>query len=177
MTRNCSLINCLRNTRLRRKTLSNITRVDRLDIVKLQHVPRSVNKMADILASLAITLVMGAEEKITTLVCSRSVVLPGDEDSEEDANITYVLKIDEENWCQPIIEYLEHEKISSHPNHKIKIQWRAPRFLYYNETLYRCFFFLPLVTMIGCGKSNASNGGGSLGCVEHTNQGHASLSH
>jgi len=97
--------------------------------------------MADILASLAITLVMGAEEKITILVCSRSVVLPGDEDSEEDANITYVLKTDEENWCPPIIEYLEHEKISSHPNHKIKIQWRAPRFLYYNETLYRCFFF------------------------------------
>ncbi|XP_057249308.1 uncharacterized protein LOC130590775 [Beta vulgaris subsp. vulgaris] len=37
--------------------------LDKLDTVKLEHVPRSANKMADALAGLAATLALGAEEK------------------------------------------------------------------------------------------------------------------
>ena len=36
----------------------------KLDTVKLQHIPRSANKMADALANLAATLALGAEEDI-----------------------------------------------------------------------------------------------------------------
>jgi len=42
---------------------------NRLDIVKLEHVPRSANKMADALASLTATLALGAEEDILIPVC------------------------------------------------------------------------------------------------------------
>ena len=37
--------------------------LNKLDMVKLEHVPRSANKMADALASLAATLALGAEGK------------------------------------------------------------------------------------------------------------------
>ena len=36
--------------------------LDRRDIVKLQHVPRRANKIADVLANLAATLALGAKE-------------------------------------------------------------------------------------------------------------------
>ena len=44
--------------------------LNKLDIVKLEHVPMSANKMADALASLAATLALGAEEGMTAPVCS-----------------------------------------------------------------------------------------------------------
>jgi len=41
--------------------------LDRLDTGKLQHVPRSANKIADALTNLATTLALGAKEDITIL--------------------------------------------------------------------------------------------------------------
>jgi len=114
--------------------------LNKLDKVKLGHVPRSANKMADVLASLAATLTLGAEEGMTIPVCSCWVVLPVDEDSEEDVNMICVLEIDAEDWRQPVIGYLERGKLPSDPRHKREIQRRAPSFLDYNGTLYRCSF-------------------------------------
>ena len=51
-----------------------------------------------------------------------------------------VLEIDTEDWRQPIIEHLQHGKLSSDLRHKTKIQQRALSFLYYNRMLYRCYF-------------------------------------
>jgi len=49
------------------------------------------------------------------------VVPLNDEDSEEDVNMICVLEIDAEDWRQPIIEYLEHERLPSDPRHKTEI--------------------------------------------------------
>jgi len=114
--------------------------LDRLDIVKLEHVPRSANKMAGALASLVATLALGSEEEMTILVCSRWVVSPDEQDLEEDANAICALETDEEDWNEPIIDYLEHGKLPSDPRHKTEIRRRASRFLYYNKTLYRRSF-------------------------------------
>ena len=114
--------------------------LDRLDIVKLEHVPRGANKMVNALASLATTLALGAEEEMTIPVCSRLVVSPDEENLEEDANIICDVKTDEEDWRQPIINYLKHGKLPTDPRHKTEIRWRASRFLYYNRMLYRCSF-------------------------------------
>ena len=114
--------------------------LDTLDIVKLEHVPRGANKMADALASLATTLALGSEEEMTIPVCSRWVVPLDEEDLEEDANAICALKTDEEDWRQPIIDYLEYGKLPSDPRHKTEIRRRASRFLYDNGTLYRRFF-------------------------------------
>jgi len=77
---------------------------------------------------------------MTIPVCSCWVIPLDDEDSEEDVNMICVLEIDTENRCQPIIEYLEHEKLRSDPSYKTKIQRRAPSCLYYSGTLYRRSF-------------------------------------
>jgi len=74
--------------------------------------------MADALASLAATLALGSEEEMTIPVCSRWVVSPDEEDLEEDANAICALETDEEDWRQPIIDYLEHGKLPSGPRHK-----------------------------------------------------------
>ena len=92
--------------------------LDRLDIVKLEHVPRGANKMADALVILTTTLTLGAEEEMTIRVCSLWVVLPDEKDSKEDANVICALEIDEEDWRQPIIEYLVCEKLLSDPRHR-----------------------------------------------------------
>jgi len=44
--------------------------LDKLKTVKLEHVPRSANKMANALANLAATLTLGQKESITALICS-----------------------------------------------------------------------------------------------------------
>jgi len=36
-------------------------------------------------------------------------------------NAICALEIDEGDWHQPIIEYLEHEKLQSDPRHKTKV--------------------------------------------------------
>ena len=50
--------------------------LNKLETVKLEHVPRSANKMADVLANLATTLALGVEQSITIPVCSEWVVTP-----------------------------------------------------------------------------------------------------
>ena len=114
--------------------------LDGLDIVKLEHMPRGTNKMVNALASLVATLALGAEEEMTIPVCNCWVVPPDEEDSEDDANAIYALEIDEEDWRQPIINYLEHGKLVSNPRHKTEIHRRSSRFLHYNGMLYRSSF-------------------------------------
>jgi len=99
--------------------------LNKLDMVKLEHVPRSANKMADAQASLTATLALGVEEGMTIPVCGCWVVPPNNEDSEEDVNMICVLEIDTEDWRHPIIEYLEHRKLPSNPRHKTEIQQTA----------------------------------------------------
>jgi len=65
--------------------------------------------MADAFTSLTATLALGAEKDMTIPVHSSWVVLPNDEDSEEEINAICALETVEEDWCQPIVEYLEHE--------------------------------------------------------------------
>ena len=73
-------------------------------------------------------------------VCNRWVVAPIDEEFEEDVNAVSAQEVDGEDWRQPLIDYLHHGKLPSDPRHRIEIQRRAPRFLYFNGTLYRRSF-------------------------------------
>jgi len=95
--------------------------LNKLDMVKLEQVPRTANKMADALASLAATLALGTLEGMTIPVCSHWVVPSDDEDLKEDVNMKCVLETDAEDWRQPITECLEHGKLPSDPRHKTEI--------------------------------------------------------
>jgi len=114
--------------------------LDQLETVKLEHVPRSANKMADVLANLAATLALGPEESIIIPVCGQWVITPPVNEGVEEPKTFFVYEIWEQDWHQSAIDYLEHEKLPSELRRKIEVHWSASCFLYYKGTLYRCSF-------------------------------------
>uniref|UniRef100_A0A803NF49 Uncharacterized protein n=1 Tax=Chenopodium quinoa TaxID=63459 RepID=A0A803NF49_CHEQI len=118
--------------------------LDKFDTVRLNHVPRSANKMAYMLAGLAATLALGAEETMYVPVCNRWVVAPKEyevEDEEvKEVDMITVFQIDKEDWRQPIIDYLDHQKLPNDPRPRIEIRRRASRFILFKGTLYRQSF-------------------------------------
>ncbi|XP_074300041.1 uncharacterized protein LOC141631243 [Silene latifolia] len=113
-----------------------------MDIYRdLDHVPRSANKLADALANLAATLVLGAEESMQVPVCNRwTVSLLEGEENIDTTNMICVYTADEDDWRQPIIDFLDHQKLPDDPRHKVKIRRRAPKFIHYKRMLYRRSF-------------------------------------
>ena len=64
------------------------------ETVKLEHVPRSANKVVDALANLTATLALGAEENMNIPIYNRWVVAPIDEDFEEGVNVVSAHEVD-----------------------------------------------------------------------------------
>ncbi|KAL2944011.1 Gypsy retrotransposon integrase-like protein 1 [Bienertia sinuspersici] len=106
----------------------------------MEHVPRSANKVADALANLAATLALGAEDYLSVPVCNRWVVTPPEFGTEEATNAVSVYEISEEDWRQPLIDYLEHGKLPDDVKHRMEIRRRAARFIHYKGTLYKRSF-------------------------------------
>ncbi|XP_074300490.1 uncharacterized protein LOC141631764 [Silene latifolia] len=115
--------------------------LNQLDDIHVGHVPRSANKLADALANLAATLALGAEESMQVPVCNRWVVsLLEEEENVDTTNMICVYTVDEDDWRQPIIDFLDHQKLPDDPRHKVEIRRRAPKFIHYKGTLYRRSF-------------------------------------
>ncbi|KAA0031666.1 uncharacterized protein E6C27_scaffold139G004460 [Cucumis melo var. makuwa] len=93
--------------------------MERLDSVMLEHVPRIENKRADALVNLATALVMPDNVALNIPLCQRWIMPPILPECQE-ANVTTSHLIDEEDWRQPIIEYLEHGKLPKDSRHKTK---------------------------------------------------------
>jgi len=58
----------------------------------------------------------------------------------EEVKTVSVYEIVEEDWCQQLIDYLEHRKLLSESRRKTKVQRRGSCFLYYKGTWYRRSF-------------------------------------
>uniref|UniRef100_A0A803KU95 Uncharacterized protein n=1 Tax=Chenopodium quinoa TaxID=63459 RepID=A0A803KU95_CHEQI len=114
--------------------------LESFDSVKLQHIPRSANKIAHSLENLAATLALGTMESMTVSICNRWVVNSLEDEEKEDACIISVYEINTMDWRQPFIDYLENERLPRDLKHKTEIRWQAPRFIYYKGTLYRRSF-------------------------------------
>ncbi|XP_074290818.1 uncharacterized protein LOC141617523 [Silene latifolia] len=115
--------------------------LNQLDDIHVGHVPRSANKLADALANLAATLALGAEESMQVPVCNRwAVSLLEGEENVDTTNMICVHTADEDDWRQPIIDFLDHQKLPDDPRHKVKIRRRAPKFIHYKGTLYKRSF-------------------------------------
>jgi len=71
--------------------------LDRRDIVKLQHIPRSANKIADTLANLATNLALGVKEDMTIPVCGKWVVIQSEEEAAQEINAVSVYKVQKED--------------------------------------------------------------------------------
>ncbi|KAM1476148.1 hypothetical protein ACFX15_037057 [Malus domestica] len=114
--------------------------LQKFEVVMLEHVPRKENQMENALANLASNRALGENEVADVLVCQRWVILLVTKMLLDDKNIILVFLIDAEKWRQPLINYLEHGQLPDDPRHRTEIRQRAPRFLYYKETLYRHSF-------------------------------------
>jgi len=97
--------------------------VTSLDCVTLEHVPWKENKQVNVLANIASTLTSGSEE-IKVSICQRWVVPPITHDVEEKEQIgaISIYKIKKEDWYQPLIDYLKHDKIPKDLRHKTEVR-------------------------------------------------------
>ncbi|KAA0025450.1 ty3-gypsy retrotransposon protein [Cucumis melo var. makuwa] len=93
--------------------------MDKFDSIILEHIPRSENKKADALANLATALTVSEDIPINIFLCKKWIV-PSIESQYEEADVISVYAIDEEDWRQPIIDYLEHGKPSTDPRIELK---------------------------------------------------------
>ncbi|CAM8893133.1 unnamed protein product [Rhodiola kirilowii] len=116
--------------------------LNEFDSISIGHVSRSANKLADALANLVANLALRAEETMFIPVCNHWVVptLEENEKNMESSNVVYAYEIEREDWRQPIIDFLDHQKLPTDLRHKIEIRRRALRFIHYKGTLYRRSF-------------------------------------
>ena len=113
--------------------------IEKFDGVSLEHIPRNENRMADALANLATTLALSEGEKANVPICNRWV-LSCTEEYASATNAISISIVEDEDWRQPLIDYLEHGKLPEDPHHKTEVRRRAPRFIHYKGTLYRRSF-------------------------------------
>ena len=103
---------------------------------------RKKNRHVDALVKLASSLALpDVEARIP--ICQRWVIPPHFDDEYNDkieSNTISLFEIEKEDWRQSLINYLQHEKLSENPHRRTDITRRAPRFIYYNGTLYRRSF-------------------------------------
>ena len=111
------------------------------DRITLQYVPRKENRQADALANLASTLVL-SDLQAKVPICQNWVIPPtfDDEIEEGEVNLISVCEVEKEDWRQSLIDYLEHGRLPDDRRHKVEIRRRAPRFIYFKDTLYRRSF-------------------------------------
>ncbi|KAL0459066.1 UNVERIFIED_CONTAM: hypothetical protein Slati_0533800 [Sesamum latifolium] len=92
--------------------------------VELEHLLRRDNKQADVLAKLASTLSM-TDKEAHIPICKSWVIPPifsDDEDAtfqEEENHVMEVFKVEEEDWRQPLADYLKYGKLPNDP------RWRT----------------------------------------------------
>ena len=109
--------------------------IEKFDGVSLEHIPRNENRMADALANLATTLTLSKGEKANVSVCNHWVLSCIEEYASE-MNAISISIMEDEDWRQPLIDYLEHGKLPEDPRHKTEVWQRAPRFIHYKGILY-----------------------------------------
>ncbi|XP_019167861.1 PREDICTED: uncharacterized protein LOC109163566 [Ipomoea nil] len=110
--------------------------------VTIEHVPRKENKQAGALAALASTITHPAAR---VRVCQKWVVPPifnedGSVDEIVELPTASVYDIGKDDWRQSLMDYLTDGKLPEDPRKRVDIRRRAPRFIYYKETLYRRSF-------------------------------------
>ena len=74
--------------------------------------------MADALANLVASLTLLKDETIHVPFCHKWVLPPLPILQQEEVNATSVFTIDNEDWRQPLIDYLEHVKLPDELRHR-----------------------------------------------------------
>jgi len=91
--------------------------------VQANHVPRSKNDKADVVAKLPASLTLPNEWEIITIGEHHLLALALDRfDETEETNVVSVLKIEEEtNWGQPLIDYIQYGILPTDPKKRVDV--------------------------------------------------------
>ncbi|KAI3459819.1 hypothetical protein Pfo_016482 [Paulownia fortunei] len=120
--------------------------------IKQLHLKVIDNKQADALANLTSTLAM-PEGEACVPICRSWVVPPifEDENCDEDEknHVVEVFEVEKEDWRQPLVDYLNYEKLPDDPCQRVDIRRRAARFIHYKSTLYRRSFDVVFLRCLG----------------------------
>ncbi|XP_015167815.1 uncharacterized protein [Solanum tuberosum] len=111
---------------------------------------KTENKKVDVLAALASTLTLHDQTQVT--ICQKWIVPPSNEEESIENELNHLVAISEatkEEWRQPIIDYMCYGILPEDPRRRTDIRRRAPRFLYYKDTLYRRSFEGVLLRCLG----------------------------
>ncbi|GAA0142310.1 hypothetical protein LIER_03241 [Lithospermum erythrorhizon] len=106
---------------------------------------KKTKQTTDALAGLATSLAFSGKE-IRVPICENWVVPPlfiphEYEEGETETTMAIVTGTgSHDDWRQPIIDYLQQGKLPDDVRKKIDIRRRAPRFIYFNDTLFRRSF-------------------------------------
>ncbi|KAG9458863.1 hypothetical protein H6P81_003371 [Aristolochia fimbriata] len=112
--------------------------LQKISNVTLGHVPRADNSQADALAGIAASLTQFDSRPERIPICERWVVSTLEKFSEEEEiNLVSVYAIEEEDWRQQFLDYLEHKKLPEELKARSYVQRVAPKFCLFNNTLYR----------------------------------------
>ncbi|KAK4383073.1 Ribonuclease HI [Sesamum angolense] len=113
--------------------------------VELEHLPRKDNKQADALAKLASTLSM-TDKEAHIPICKSWVIPPIFSDDEDDMlqkeenHFIEIFEVEEEDWRQPLVDYLKYGKLPNDLRRRADTRRRATCFIYYKGTLYKRSF-------------------------------------
>ncbi|XP_062103524.1 uncharacterized protein LOC133814600 [Humulus lupulus] len=111
--------------------------------ITLNHVPRSKNGKADALVKLAASLMLLGERDIQITIGERHL-LPQIIDKKEGIStinlVTFLENTNDNDWCQPIINYIQKGVLSEDLKRRMDVKRRALRFVFLNDTFYRRSF-------------------------------------
>ncbi|KAG9446452.1 hypothetical protein H6P81_012580 [Aristolochia fimbriata] len=112
--------------------------LEKIPNVTLGHVPRASNSQANALAGIAASLAQFDARPERIPICERWVVPTLEKFSgEEEVNLVSVYAIEEEDWRQQFLDYLEHKKLPQELKAQAYVRRVAPKFCLFNNTLYR----------------------------------------
>ncbi|KAL0287718.1 UNVERIFIED_CONTAM: hypothetical protein Sangu_2680200 [Sesamum angustifolium] len=89
------------------------------------------------------------DKEARILICKSWVIPPifsDDEDGmfqeEEITSRRFFVLVEEEDWRQPLVDYLKYGKLPNDLRRRTDTRRRATRFIHYKGTLYRRFIYL-----------------------------------
>ncbi|XP_070048940.1 uncharacterized protein [Nicotiana tomentosiformis] len=121
-----------------------------VDDATIQLIPRKESKKTDTLVALASSLSLPNQAQVT--IYQKWAVPPPNKGESEENELEHLVAVSEaekEEWRQPIIDYLSYMILPENLRIRTEIRRRAPRFLYYKDTLYRRSFEGILLRCLG----------------------------
>ena len=96
--------------------------MEKFERISLVHIPPKENQMVDALANLAASLTMLKDETVHVPLSHKWVLPPLPILQQQEVNTTSIFTIDNKDWRQPLIDYLEHEKLPDELRYRTEIQ-------------------------------------------------------